>query len=202
MTFTTLGKNEMLDALAGQLTHAGLFEAGTPIAVTGEADNETFTAAAHGLANGMVVVLSDLAGGEGTGLVNGRVYFVRETAANTFKLALVPGGGAGDQAAVAFSTDVVAATATPYTELSGGVPAYARLAIAFGAAAGGTIDDSTNGAQFDVAADTGVDAVGGFTALANGTLLDFVELGADAEHFTNQGTFELTNYLLDLLTGA
>ncbi|MFD0885297.1 DUF5309 family protein [Streptosporangium algeriense] len=78
-----------------------------------EADDETFTIAAHGLANGDTVTLTTLTGGA-VGVVKADThYYVVSTATNTFKLAAKPGG-----TAIAFSTDGGAAVykATPLTE--------------------------------------------------------------------------------------
>lgn len=66
-----------------------------------EADNETFTLAAHGLVAGDAVVVSSLSGGAVGVLKENTLYYVRsDVAANTFTLATKPGG-----AAIAFSTD-------------------------------------------------------------------------------------------------
>jgi hypothetical protein len=72
----------------------------TPIAVTGEADTEVFSASAHGLLDGQEVALYGLTGG--TGIAAG-IFYVRDKATNTFKLATVRGGTAS-----AFSTDITA----------------------------------------------------------------------------------------------
>lgn len=72
----------------------------TPIAVTGEADTEVFTATAHGLLDGQEVYLYGLTGG--TGIAAG-VFYVVNKATNTFQLSTSRGGSAA-----AFSTDITA----------------------------------------------------------------------------------------------
>ncbi|MBG0830520.1 DUF5309 family protein [Planomonospora sp. ID67723] len=78
-----------------------------------EADDETFTIAAHGLSNGDAVSLASLTGGADGTVFTNTLYYVINTATNTFKLATRPGGSA-----IAFSTDGGAAVyeATPLTE--------------------------------------------------------------------------------------
>ncbi|WUI02103.1 DUF5309 domain-containing protein [Spirillospora sp. NBC_00431] len=88
----------------------GLLEATTTNVATGggtavgtaviEADDETFTIAAHGMANGQTVSLSSLTGGAVGVVKENQTYYVRDVTANTFKLATKPGG-----TAIAFSTD-------------------------------------------------------------------------------------------------
>lgn len=85
---------------------------------------------------------------------------------------------------------------TGASEVSGGSPAYARKAIAFNAASAGAIDDSTNGAVFDVPAGVTVTHVGFWSASSAGTFL-----ASDAvtnEAFAAQGTYTLTDADLDL----
>ncbi|MBA9003739.1 SU10 major capsid protein [Thermomonospora cellulosilytica] len=65
-----------------------------------EADDENFTIAAHGMTNGTAVTVRNLTGGADGVLEENRIYYVRDSAANTFRLALKPGG-----AAITFSTD-------------------------------------------------------------------------------------------------
>lgn len=75
----------------------------TAAAVTGEADDETFTQAAHGYAVGDRVYLTVTTGG--TGLTSG-YYFVKTVpTANTFTLSTTVGG-----ATAAFSADLTAGT--------------------------------------------------------------------------------------------
>lgn len=197
--YTITGRNLMLNALAGTspgapITHAGLLTAGTPVtSVVGEADNDTFTKASHGLSNGNLVILSSLSGG--TGLVAGRPYYVVGVSGNDFQLSHTSGGSA-----VNFTTDVSGVTITKLTELTGGSPAYARKAIAFNAAADGSMDDSTNGAAFDVPAGAVVDYVGFYSASSAGTLQAIDDL--TQESFAGQGTYTLTDADLDLLASG
>jgi hypothetical protein len=203
--YTVAGKNTMLNALAGTnptapITHGALFDAATPITgVTGTAADDTFSKTSHGLANGDLVILTELTGGAGlfagdVGNANeaARPYFVVGALTNSFQLSETSGGSA-----VNFTTDVTALTVTELVEISGGAPAYARKAIAFSAAAGGTMDDSTNGAVFDVPSGATVDYVGYYSAVTAGTLnaVDKVT----SETFGAQGTYTLTDADLDLL---
>lgn len=80
-----------------------------------EADNETFTLAAHGLANGDPVVLASLTGGAVGVFTTHTLYYVTNTATNTFTLATKPGG-----ATVAISTDG-GANVYEATTLTGGM---------------------------------------------------------------------------------
>lgn len=76
-----------------------------------EADDETFTISAHGLNDGDAVTLTTLTGGAVGVVKTDTLYYVRDKATNTFKIAAKPGG-----TAIAFSTDggavVYKATAT------------------------------------------------------------------------------------------
>lgn len=189
--YTVLGKNAMLNALGALATHAGLFDAQTAITgVTAEADDDTFTKTAHGLSDNDLVILSALTGG--TGLTAGVPYFVRDSAANTFKLATSPGG-----TAVGISVDYSSLTVTELVEISGGSPAYARKAIAFSSASEGSMDDSTNGAIFDIPAGATVNYAGLFSASSGGTLYSIDDV--TEETFGGQGTYTLTDADLDLL---
>ncbi|MCC5580590.1 DUF5309 family protein [Microtetraspora sp. AC03309] len=78
-----------------------------------EADDETFTIAAHGLANGDAVAVSSLTGGAVGVLKPNTLYYVVSSATNTFKVAAKPGG-----TVIAFSTDggAVVTKATALTE--------------------------------------------------------------------------------------
>jgi len=204
MPYAVNAKNLMLDALKGTnpttpITHAGLLDAGTALTgVTSVTSTDTFTSTAHGLANGTIVILTAKTGG--TALVAGDAnnanelawpYFVITTAANTFQVAFASAGAAVDH-----GTDVTAVTVTPLGELTGGSPAYARKAIAFAAAAGGTMDDTTNGAVFDVPAAATVDYVSFWSALTAGTLLGIDKV--TAETFAAQGTYTVSDADLDL----
>jgi hypothetical protein len=196
MPITALGKKIMLDALfrgttpANFVTHVGLLTKGANRNVTGTAATDIISDTGHTFANGDMVIFSAITGG--TGLDVGRVYFVINQAANQYQLSLVPGG-----AAVNFSADLTAtSTLAKYTEITGGSPAYARKAIAYSAAADdGTIDDSTNGALFDVPAAAQVDAVGYYSAITAGSCYGVD--GVTQEVFASQGQYNLTDSKID-----
>jgi hypothetical protein len=193
--YTTAGKNRMLDALAGTasgspISHVGLLTKGANItAVTSTGSPDTFTKTAHGLSNGDLIVFSSITGG--AGLVAGFPYYVVSTAANTFQAALTSGG-----AAIDLSSDVSAATVNKLTEISGGSPAYARVAIAFAAASASLIDDSTNGAVLNVPAAGIVDYHGFWTASTAGTLHAIDDV--TQETFGAQGTYTVSDSKMDL----
>lgn len=203
--YTAAAKNQMLSALKGTnpttpITHAGLMTAGAAItAVTGTASTDTLTKTAHGLANGDVVILTSMTGGAGilagnagNGDEGAEFLFVIGVTANTFQLSRTSGGAALD-----FTSDITAVTVTKLTEVSGGSPAYARKAIAYAAPADGLMDDSTNGAVFDVPAGGVVDYVTYHSAITAGTLLAADKV--TQETFAGQGTYTLTDSKLDLL---
>lgn len=191
--FSTAGKNVMLDGVRAVITHVGLFDSAAPLtSVTGVTSSDTFTKTSHGLADGDIVVLSALSGG--VGLVVGRVYFVVGSAANTFQLALTPGG-----AAVDLGSDVSSVTVTELVEIAGGSPAYARKAITWNAAANGAVDDVSVASAFDVPAGATVDYVGYWSASSAGTLYAVDDV--TPELFAAQGTYTLTDNDLDLMSG-
>jgi len=195
MPFSTVGKNLMLNALKGTnpttpITHVGLFTAGAAItSVTGAEATDKLTKASHGLTNGDLVVLRSLTGG--TGLVTEYPYYVVGVDGNDFQLAQISGGTAVD-----FTTDITSVSVVKLTEVSGGSPAYARVAIAFAAAAGGALDDSTNGAELDVPASGVVDYVGFFSASTAGELLAVDDV--TQETFGAQGKYTVTDAKLNL----
>lgn len=195
MPYTVAGKNRMLDALAGTasgsaISHVGLLTKGANITgVTSTGSPDTFTKTAHGLSNGDLIVFSSISGG--TGLIAGFPYFVVSTAANTFQAALTSGGSAID-----LTSDVSSATVNKLTEVSGGSPAYARVAIAFAAAAASLIDDSTNGAVLNVPAAAVVDYHGFWTASTAGTLMGIDDV--TQETFGAQGTYTVSDTKMDL----
>lgn len=80
-------------------------------------------------------------------------------------------------------------------EVTGGSPAYARKAIAWNAASGGAIDDSTNGAVFDIPAGTTVAWISGWNTA--GTTRYFKKAVTN-ETFAGQGTYTVTDADLDL----
>lgn len=79
-------------------------------------------------------------------------------------------------------------------ELSGGSPAYARKTVAWNAASGGAIDDST-APVFDVPAGATVSWISGWNT--GGTVRYFKKNVTD-EVFGAQGTYTLTDIDLDL----
>jgi len=74
------------------------------------------------------------------------------------------------------------------TELSGGSPAYARQAVAFGAAAGGSMA-MTGTETFDIPASSTVNQVGLFSASSGGTRYGLASLTSEA--YTGQGLYTL-----------
>lgn len=194
MSVTASGKNAMLNELGTLITHVGLFTKNANRNPTGVASSDTFTDNGHGYANGDVVVFSAITGG--AGLVIGRVYFVIGSTANTYQLSTTPGGSA-----VNFTTDVSAATIARFQEISGGSPAYARKAIAWNAAADGSMDDSTNGAVFDVPAGAQINAIGYHSALTVGTLYALDD-DITQEIFAAQGTYTVQDSDIDINQGA
>jgi len=62
---------------------------------TATASDDTFTAAGHGYSDGMsVALLAPSAGSLPVGVSADTIYYIRDSAANTFKLATSPGGAA------------------------------------------------------------------------------------------------------------
>jgi hypothetical protein len=187
----------MLNALKGTnpttpITHVGLFdEAAALTSVTGVAATDILTKTSHGLSNGDLVVLRSLTGG--TGLRNEYAYYVVGVSGNDFQLSETSGGSAFN-----FTTDISSVSVVKLVEISGGSPAYARVAIAFAAAALGLMDDSTNGAAIDVPAAAVVDYVGFFSAITTGTLLAIDPV--TPETFAAQGVYTVTDAKLDLNT--
>jgi len=192
MPFTTAAKNSMLDHLGTEITYAGLLTAGTPqTGVTGVAATNVLTKATHGLVNGDLVVITSLTGG--TGLRTNYPYYAVSVSGNDFKLSETSGGAEFD-----FTSTITDATIVELTEVTGGSPAYARKAIAWGAAALGLMDDSTNGAAFDCPAGAVVNYTGYFSAITSGTCYAIDDV--TQETFTGQGTYTNTDSKLDLNT--
>lgn len=114
VSFTAVGQPANIDHLInvlenlypGQTLVPGI---GAPMAFTAEADNETITSAAHGLSNGDRFVMLDKTGG--AEYSTSVVYYVIDSATNTFKAALTSGGSA-----VAITTDVTAGTLAKVNE--------------------------------------------------------------------------------------
>lgn len=191
MPYTIAAKNAMLNALGALATHCGLMTATAITGVTGTASSDLLNKTSHGLSNGDAVILTLLGTGEGTGLFNNVPYFVVGVSGADFQLALTSGG-----TAINFTTDIVDCTVTKYVEISGGSPAYARKAVAYSSAAGGTMDDSTDGAVFDVPASAVVNGVGFFSASTSGTL--YAVDPVTEESFGSQGTYTLNDADLHL----
>lgn len=84
---------------------------------------------------------------------------------------------------------------TASNELSGGSPAYARKAIAWNTASAGAMDDSTNGAAFDVPAGSTVAWISGWNTA--GTVRYFKKQ-VTSEVFVGQGTYTVTDADIDL----
>lgn len=191
MGYTIAAKNAMLNALGALATHCGLLTATAITGVTGTASSDLLNKTSHGLSNGDLVVATLLGTGEGTGLFNNVPYFVVGVSGSDFQLSLTAGGSA-----INFSTDITDCTITKYVELSGGSPAYARPAIAYNAAAGGTMDDSTNGAAVDVPAGAVVSAIGWFSADTSGTC--YGVKAVTEEPYVGQGVYNLNDADMDL----
>lgn len=195
MAYSTAGKNLMLNALKGTnpttpITHVGLYdEAAAITSVTGVASTDLLTKVGHGLANGDLVVLRALTGG--AGLVVERPYYIVGVSGNDFQLSSLSGGSAFN-----FTTDISSVSVIKLVEISGGNPAYARIAIAFAAASEGLIDDSTNGAVVNVPAAAVVNYVGFFSAVTAGTMCG-ISLVTE-ETFGAQGIYTVTDAKLDL----
>lgn len=194
----------MLNALAGTnpptpITHAALFDADPEVTgLTSVDSTDTFTKVGHGLSNGNLIILTELTGGSalfagdaGNANEQARPYFVVGVSGNDFQVSETSGGAAANH-----GSNVTAGKFIRLVEISGGSPAYARKAIAFNSASLGTMDDSTNGAIFDVPACT-VDYAGLYSASSGGTLLAIDKV--TSEVFAAQGTYTLTDADLDLL---
>lgn len=159
----------------------------------GDASTNAFTSTSHGYSNGDLMLFTAITGG--AGIVVGDPYFVVSTAANTFQVSKTVGG-----AAVDFTTNVTAGTVRRLVELSGGSPAYARVAAAWSPASTALeqIDDSTNGAVFDVGASNTVDYSALFSASTSGTLMAIDDV--TTETFAGQGTYTLQDFKVNLTT--
>jgi hypothetical protein len=190
MPLTTAGKNVALDGLKAAAGWEGLFTKGADItSVTSTGSPDTFAKTAHGLSSGDTITFASITGGTGaTPLVAGDPYYVATTGltANAFQVARTSGGPAVD-----FSSDVTAATVNKWTELSGGSPAYARKAIAWGTTTDAIMDDSTNGNAFDVPSGANVDAQSLHSASGAGTLYALMPVTREA--FGAQGVYTSTD---------
>lgn len=197
MPYTTAARNNMLDCGLRTttptigITHASLWTKQASKTGTATASSDLVNITSHGYSAGDVVVLSGLTGG--AGLTSGWVYFVIATGltSNVFSISETSGGTAVD-----ITSDASGLTANKLVEMSGGSPAYARKAIAFASPALALIDDSTNGAVFDVPAAGEVDYVGFHTASSAGTIMALNPV--TQEIFGAQGTYTLSDAKLDL----
>jgi hypothetical protein len=194
MALTAKGKNAALTGgFTNAATHVGALQAGTALtAVTATAT--TFTKTAHGMANGTPVLISGLTGGNS--LVAGRVYFVRDTATNTFSLAVVPGGGSGEQAAVNVGTNVTAATVTPYVEIAYHTSG-ARQTQSWNTPVGGVVDNNVVGGDLNIPSAGTVNALGCYSASTAGDLLDLAVVTAEGPYGAN-GAYQVSDYDVDL----
>ncbi len=86
---------------------------------------------------------------------------------------------------------------TGASEVTGGLPAYARKAITWNAATGGSIDDSTSSIVFDVPGSTTVAHVGFWSGDATPVFLGSNPVTPN-EVFASQGTFTVTDADLNL----
>lgn len=197
MGYTTAGRNNMLDCGLRNttptisITHASLWTKAATKTGTATASSDLVNITSHGYSAGDVVVLSGLTGG--AGLTAGWIYFVIATGltSNAFSVSETSGGTAVD-----ITSDASALSANKLAEVTGGSPAYARKAIAYAAASLALIDDSTNGAVFDVPAAAVVDYVGFNTASTSGTIMALNPV--TQETFGAQGTYTLSDAKLDL----
>lgn len=205
MPLTGLGKNQSLLALKGTapttpITHIGALVQQAGKAVTGTAATDIFTSTAHGFSAGDLVVFGNITGGAGiqagnaadaNGLADPYFVIAANLAANTFQVSRDAGGTAID-----FTTDMTSGTVYRLVELSGGSPAYARVAIAFNNPAGGLMDDSTNGATVNVPAGNTVSYGGLWNGASAGTLVGIQRVTDEA--FAAQGTYQFTDVKIDL----
>lgn len=197
MPYSIAGKNLMLGALKGTnpgtpVTHAGLLVQESNKAVTGVASTGVVTATAHGYSNGDLVVLTALSGGSNVAV--GIPFFVVNVATDTFKLAGLSGGSAW-----ALGSDIISGTIARLTEVSGGSPAYARQAIAYGTPADAAMAFSGT-ITFEVPASTTVAWGALYSASTAGTLLAISNVTDEA--FAGAGQYILSASTLDLLVNA
>lgn len=201
MPYTTPGRDNMLNCGLRNvtptisITHASLWTKQANKTGTAAASTDLVSITSHGYSAGDIVVLSGLTGGNG--LTAGWIYFVISAGltSGAFAVSETSGGSAVD-----ITSDASALTANRLVEISGGSPAYARKAIAYSASSLAVIDDSTNGAVFDVPAAAQVDYVGMNTASTSGTVMFLGPV--TQEVFGAQGTYTLSDAKLDLRLGT
>jgi hypothetical protein len=197
MTLTTYGKNAALgtSGFAGTGTHLGLLSTAAAVtAITGVTSTDIFTKTSHGFTNGDVVKITALTGG--TGLVNGRIYYIIGVSGNNFQLSNIAGGSAVD-----LGTDVTAMSLVKYTEISGGSPAYARVTNSWNTPADGNVDNNAVGSDVNVPAAATVNAIGVYTASTSGNLLDVADVTAEGPYGA-QGLYQVTDYDVNLNAAA
>jgi hypothetical protein len=114
------GGRSFRDGVLGRVLGFDLYEVpalptnnGAPIAITGTAATDLINAVGHGLQNGDRVIFPTLAGG--VGLTAATVaYFVRDRAADSFKVATTPTGDAVD-----ITTNYTSGTVRKYEDVQG-----------------------------------------------------------------------------------
>lgn len=196
--YTGEARKVMIEALrtntapALQVAAVGLLQRAAAKTTTSESTTK-LKLTAHGFSAGDVLVFTALNGG--AGLLVGRPYIVLAAGleTNAFSISMVPAG-----TAESWTTEVIATSeVAKLSEVSGGSPAYARIATALGAASSkGQLDDSTEH-TINVPASTTVNFIGYWSATSAGTLLIINEILA--EKFEAQGTMKITDTKLDLL---
>jgi len=143
---------------------------------------------ANALSNGNVLYFSVLSGG--TGLVALRPYYVVGRTSTQFELARTKGGPA-----IAFTSELKAASEyVVVTEMSGG--GYKRIETAFGAAAGGQVEDTTEHA-LKIPAGKTIGAEVYFEGESTGELLG-ISILATPELYGSEGTYTVKSSESDL----
>lgn len=167
----------------------GLFTRAAAKAVTSET-TKIIKLTAHGFATGDIIVFTTLNGG--AGLVVGRPYFVKEVTVNSFELTQEKGGTTTE----AWTTEVIATSEVgKITEISGGAPAYKRVASGFAAALVSKSEDTTT-RTLNVPAST-VNYVTYHTLETAGSPV--LLCSVTQEVISAQATYQVTNGTIDLL---
>lgn len=194
MPLTATGKNEALTGATKKMEWVGLFTQKTFKAEASAAGTKIklSKSEAEGFTNGTVVFLTKLEGG--TGLKEGRVYYVVGAKTAEFEVALEEGA-----TAVSFSTEVKSGTEWGVLkEISGG--SYKRVKTSWGSASKGEIAASA-AIKIAVPASTTVAYAGWWTAETGGTL-EAAEKLEHEETYTGAGEYELTSDKLEANTLA
>lgn len=200
MPMSTSAKHIALDAVVrlitptASFTHVGLLTKSAAKSLTtpfGVNSTDLLTSTAHGVTTNDMVVFTSITGG--LGIITGHPYFVIASGltANDFKISQLVGGTALD-----FTTDATAGSFVKLTEVTGGAPAYARVAIAWAAAANETVDDSTNGAVMNVPAAGQIDYVAFASHVSTAFSTAGILMGIQPvtqEVFASQGTYTVTD---------